>query len=263
MQRRIEQPDGHRQALHDLEQFDEIRALHRQQLGERRAAAVVGVGEDHLAHGEDAVVVEEHVLGAAQADALGAEGARRARVGRGLGVGAHPQPARGVRPFHQPGEIAGEFRLAHGDRARQDLAGRAVDGDGLALLEDAAAGAHRSGLVVDAHAAGAGDAGLAHAARHHRRVAGHAAARGQDALGGVHAVDVLRAGLDAHQDDLAPLLLERLRLVRGEDDLARGRARRSRQAGGDQVALGLRVDRRVQQLVERRPARCAAPPRRG
>jgi hypothetical protein len=32
MQRRIEQPDRYRQPLHDLEQLDEVRALHRQQL---------------------------------------------------------------------------------------------------------------------------------------------------------------------------------------------------------------------------------------
>ena len=38
VQRRIEQPDRHRQAAHDLEQLDEIAALHRQQLGERGAA---------------------------------------------------------------------------------------------------------------------------------------------------------------------------------------------------------------------------------
>ena len=38
------------------------------------------LGQDHLAHGADAVLVEEHVLGAAEPDALGAEldrGARR------------------------------------------------------------------------------------------------------------------------------------------------------------------------------------------
>ena len=64
---------------HDLEQLDEVRALHRQQLGERRAAARLVVGEDHLAHRDDAVALEEHVLGAAEADALGAEVARRAR----------------------------------------------------------------------------------------------------------------------------------------------------------------------------------------
>ena len=31
------------------------------------------VGQDHLPHGDDPLVAEEHVLGAAQADALGAE----------------------------------------------------------------------------------------------------------------------------------------------------------------------------------------------
>jgi hypothetical protein len=38
-------------------------------------------GQDHLAHGGDAVAVKEHVLGAAKADALGAEGARGAGIG--------------------------------------------------------------------------------------------------------------------------------------------------------------------------------------
>ena len=36
-----------------------------QQLGERLLAVVDVVGEDHLAHGVDAVAFEEHVLGAA------------------------------------------------------------------------------------------------------------------------------------------------------------------------------------------------------
>ena len=38
VQRRVEQPDRHRQALHDLEQLDEIGALHRQQFCQRHAA---------------------------------------------------------------------------------------------------------------------------------------------------------------------------------------------------------------------------------
>ena len=89
VQRRIEQADGDRQAGHDLEQFGEVLPLHRQQLGERGAPARLVVGEDHLAHRDDALALEEHVLGAAEADALGAETARHARVGRRLGVGAH------------------------------------------------------------------------------------------------------------------------------------------------------------------------------
>jgi len=44
--------------------------------------------------------------------------------------------------------------------------------------------------------------------RDHRGVRGHAAARGEDAFGGVHAVNVLGAGLDPHQDDLAAIGLQ-------------------------------------------------------
>ena len=109
--------------------------------------------------------------------------------------------AHAVGPFHQRGEVAGQLRLDHRDGADEDLAGGAIERDGLAGAAPLAAGRQRLAGVVHGDAAGAGDAGPAHAARDHRGVAGHAAARGQDALGGVHAVDVLGAGLDAHQDD--------------------------------------------------------------
>ena len=82
VQRRVEQSDGDRQAGHDLEQFGEILPLHRQQLGERRAPSFLGVGEDHLAHRDDALALEEHVLGSAEADAFAPnDRATRASVG--------------------------------------------------------------------------------------------------------------------------------------------------------------------------------------
>ena len=65
MQRRVEQPDGDRQSGHDLEELDEIGALHGQDLGERRAATLLIVGQDHFAHGDDAIGIEKHVLGPA------------------------------------------------------------------------------------------------------------------------------------------------------------------------------------------------------
>ena len=135
VQRRIEQADGHRQPRHDLEQLDEILALRRQQLGERRAAPFRILGEDHLAHGEDALLLEEHVLGAAEPDAFGAEGARLARIGRRIGIGAHLQAAEAVGPLHQGVEVVRQLGLAHGHAALDDLAGRAVDGDHVALVQ--------------------------------------------------------------------------------------------------------------------------------
>jgi hypothetical protein len=70
VQRRIEQPDGDRQPLHDAEYFQEIAALHRQQLGDGRFAPLQIVGQDHLAYRKNALGVEEHVLRAAEPDAL-------------------------------------------------------------------------------------------------------------------------------------------------------------------------------------------------
>ena len=59
---------------------------------------------------------------------------------------------------------------------------RAVDGDRVAFLQHRVAGGERLRRVVDAQLAGAGDARRAHAAGDHRRVAGHAAAGGENAL---------------------------------------------------------------------------------
>ena len=117
---------------------------------------------------------------------------------------------------------------------------RAVEGDGLAGVHGAPAGRQRLRVVVDHDAAGAGDAGPAHAARHHRGVAGHAAARGQDAARGVHAVDVLRAGFDPHQDHRLALGGAAFRLVGAEHHRAAGRARAGRQPLGQQRARRLR-----------------------
>jgi hypothetical protein len=96
---------------------------------------------------------------------------------------------------------------------------RAVDGDDVARLEHLTAHPQLAGRGVDVDLARAGDAGPAHAAGDHRRVAGHAAPRGDDAASRVHAADVLRAGLVAHQDDRVfrpPLALGGLG---GEDDV--------------------------------------------
>ena len=82
VERRIEQPDRDRQSVHRLEDPLEVGPLHRQQLGQRATPAAFVARDDHLAHRGDSVALEEHVLGAAQPDSLGAEPARDARVVR-------------------------------------------------------------------------------------------------------------------------------------------------------------------------------------
>ena len=49
VQRRVEQPDRHRQSLHRLEDALEVGLLHRLELGQRDAALDLVDGHDHLA----------------------------------------------------------------------------------------------------------------------------------------------------------------------------------------------------------------------
>ena len=89
-------------------------------------------------------------------------------------------------------------------------------------------------------------------------MAGHAAEGGHEAERGVHAADVLGAGLVAAEDEVGLTLGgQRLRLVGEEDDLAGGGARAGREPLGQQAPLGdggllgRRQEDRTQQLVER------------
>ena len=99
-------------------------------------------------------------------------------------------------------EIARQFGLQCGHRARHDLARRPIDGDGLAARDSAARNAE-SGWPRNRsrNRAGAGNTGPAHAARHHRGMARHATPARENTGGGVHPMNVLGAGLDADEDD--------------------------------------------------------------
>ena len=98
VQRRIDGADRDRRALHLLEHAVEVLALQRQQLVERGAAIGFVVGQDHPLHDRDAALAEEHVLGAAQADAARAERIRELRLVRLIRVGAHAEAAELVGP---------------------------------------------------------------------------------------------------------------------------------------------------------------------
>jgi hypothetical protein len=101
-------------------------SLARAACGDRSSS----VGQDHLTHGVDAVVLEEHVLGAAQADALGTELAARFAS---PGVSALVRTLRLavlVGPFHHFG-VARERRLRV-DGTGDDFARGAIE-DHVAL----------------------------------------------------------------------------------------------------------------------------------
>ncbi len=109
-------------------------------------------------------------------------------------------------------------------------------------------------LVVHANRVAADHRRQAQAARHHRRVAARAATTGQDALGHQHAVDVVGAGLLAHQNNALASFAGGLGAVGVEDRFADRRAWRGVDAAGPARASRLRpalcasVEARQQEL---------------
>ena len=110
------------------------------------------------------------------------------------------------------------------------------------------------GWRVDVERVGAADAGLAHAPGDHRGVRGLAAARGQDALRGDHAGQVVGVGLAPDQDHPLAGRGHLGRAVRVEDGLAHGGARRGGDALGDRLRAAAEVERGEHQLRELRAA---------
>src|SRR6266436_392327 len=225
MQRRIDQADGHREAVHGLEDADEIAALKRQQLVERRHTRFLGVRQDHLLDRALALVAafrlleigEEHVLRAAQADAFGAELARFASVLRRVRVGAHAEAPHLIDPLHQRVVGFRELRRHQWHLAGIHYAFAAIEREPVPFLHHLAVSAHRAGFVIDVQRLRAYYAALAPTARHHSRVTGLAARCGENTLRDGHAPYVFRTRFAAYQNHFLALGRPILRLVRGEN----------------------------------------------
>ncbi len=136
------------------------------------------------------------------------------------------------------------------DLADDHAAARAVDRDHVALVQLVAADPHRSRVGVDAQPLAAGDARLAHPARHDSCVRRHAAVRGEHALRPDHPVDVVRARLPADEDHRLAGLAVLLRRVGVEHDRAAGRTGRRIQPVRRNLVRRGGIEHRVQQLVE-------------
>ena len=221
VQRRVKQADRNRQPSHHFKNRCKILALFRQQFVERNTAPLFIVSQYHLAHGSDAACVKEHMLRPAQANALRAEIARGLRIGRRFGVGADLHPAARIRPDHQRPEITYQFGLDRRHFARHNFAGGAIQRDDIALIQRAASNAQHFGSSINLNASCTRYAWTPHATCDHRSMAGHPTARGQYALGGMHAVNVFGACFNTHQNDGLAHVIETFGGVGIEHDLAR------------------------------------------
>ena len=252
VERRVEQTDVHRHAVHAFQDAIEVLLLIGQQLGEGFLAAFLAVGEDHLTHGLDLLVLEEHVLGTAQADTHGTEVAGHLSVVRRVGIGADDEACVFVAKLHQFGEVACDLCGTCLHLAEVYLARRTVERDVVALVKYGAVDLYGACLIVDIDGTGTTDAALAHTAGYHSSVGCHTAASREDTLSGAHAGEVFWRSLDAHHHHLMAVGVPFLSVIGEEHDLAAGSTRRCGQSACEHtgLSLGLLVEDRMEQFVE-------------
>ena len=106
MQRRIQEADRNRSALHRLVKRLEIASLHREQLIQRGFSLFRRFGYDHFPHGGDPVRIEEHMLRTTKTNSLGAELNGLGGVLWSVGVCSNFKPSNMVGPRHKLGEIS-------------------------------------------------------------------------------------------------------------------------------------------------------------
>ena len=258
VQRRVDEAHDDGQAIHRIEQACKVSALVRQQFIQRLGAAFGGLGEDHALHDGQALLLEEHVLGAAEANALGAEAASALCVSRVVSVGPDLKASNLVSPAQQGDEVGLLFELGEdcGDLAEVDLASRTVQGNPVPFRDGDVAHGHLALGQVDPDIGRTHDTRDTELAGNHGGMAGGATLAGKNALGGQHAVHVVGAGEGAHHDDgLALFLGLLLGGISVEIDTADGCAGGSVDAGGKQLAgalgliLGIHGELGVQQRI--------------
>ena len=256
VKRRIQQPNGHREAIHGLEDPHEVVALEREQRLVGLLLLFRRVREDHLANRRDSLLSQEHVLGATEADPLGSSLPGVGGLLGGIRVGAHPEPPAIVGLGHQAVEglpdllLLGLAVAASSLLQRRRLEGEfadvhspveTVDRDDVSFGDLGPVGCEFSGADVDSDRVGAAHRRDPLPSRHNRRVRIRSAGRREDPLGSDHPVVVVRSGLAAHQDHLLAAAGPLLRIVRAEHHLPDRCARRGIQPIGQGRLLGLGV----------------------
>ena len=135
MQRRVEQTNDNGQAVHSAEHAQEVAGLSLEQVGACLFADSVVVVQDERLDDLFALT-EEHMLSAAQADALSTEVACELSILGVVGVCANTHGAEFVGPFEDGVKVAGEFRLNQLNSAQNNDTGGTVERDNVAFLDN-------------------------------------------------------------------------------------------------------------------------------
>jgi hypothetical protein len=228
---RIDEPDDHGEPVHGSEEAVEVTSLKREQRVQGRIPLRRIGSHDHLLDDRQPVGLEEHVLRAAETDALCTVLPGPFRVPWVVGVRPDAQRPNLVRPRQQPcQQRVVEIRQSRRQFALVDEAPVPVQAHPVAFLDHRVTHTELSGHQIDLHIGDADDRRLAELSRYQRRVAGPPASARQNALGRQHAVHIVGLGIRANQDHGPALIRDHtLGRIRVEHDLTHRGARRNGQ----------------------------------
>src|SRR6266850_2423835 len=263
MKRWVDQANGDRKTVHGFEDADEVASLEREQLVQCLDAGVFFVGQNHFLDGELPLMAsfwlfevrEEHMLGAAEADAFRAKLDGFTGILRRVYVGADPEMARLIGPVHQGFVGLREFGSNERHRLDVDDAFASVQGDPIPFLDHFACSGHGLRFVIDVQFFRPDNAAFAPAARHNGCVAGLSAGGGEDALRDGHAADIFRAGFAADEDHLLAARGPLFCFLRGENHLANGGAGHGIDTGGqdfrgERFLVHFRIDHGIEEALD-------------
>ena len=204
VQWRIEQADDDRQSVHCPEKAFKIGTLHGHQQCDGFCPFRGRVGGDHPLHYQQAIFLEKHVFGAAQANAFGTVFPGALSVFRVVRISPNTKFADVIRPGQDLEQVwVPDIRYHGWQFGMVDQAVVTINGQIVAFLDHQVVPyVHQVLIKFDFNFLDAHDSRLAELAGDQRRMTGTATFAGHDALGREHAMDIVRAGFRPHQDDI-------------------------------------------------------------
>ena len=249
---RIEQANVYGEAVHSTEDALEVFFLNGEKFGKSLLATFNVFGKNHLAHGNNLVSIEEHVLRAAETDTYSTELAGYFCVVGRVGVGAHLQAGVLGAEVHKVSEVAGQFGSLRADFTLINAAVSTVERNEIAFLKLHTVDFKRLCLVVNIDCACTADAALTHTAGNYGSVAGHTAASGEDTFCGSHAGEVFGRSLDTYEYHLMAIGAPLCSVFGKEDNLTAGSTRAGGKTAREFLSLckGFFIEHGVQEFVE-------------
>ena len=169
----------------------------------------------------------------------------------GFRIGAHAKPPSFISPFHNVAKRPRHFWLDGVNRAGINIASGPIDSDHITFYKHLILNKNLTAYFIKSHITRTAHTGPAHTTCHHRGMACHTAACGQNASRRMHAVDIFWACFQPYQNDCLARRRHFFGAVRTQYNLAAGRPRGRRQAACQTGFFCFRIKCWVKQLVKR------------